>query len=56
MTDFTIREIRDLRELSDPPGPRPEPDPDPDEEKAARDARFAEIQALIEKNRQLLGH
>jgi hypothetical protein len=45
MTDFTIREIRDLRELSDPPGPRPEPDPD--EERAARDARFAEIQALI---------
>ena len=45
MTDFTIREIRDLRELSDLPGPRPEPDPD--EEKAARDVRFAEIQALI---------
>ena len=54
MTDFTIREIRDLRELSDPPGLRPEPDPD--EEKAARDARFTEIQALMEKNRQLLGH
>jgi len=54
MTDVTIREIRDLRELADPPAPRPEPDPD--EEKAARDARFAEIQALIEKNRQLLGH
>jgi hypothetical protein len=45
MTDFTIRKIRDLRELSDPPGPRPKPDPD--EERAARDARFAEIQALI---------
>ena len=54
MTDFTIREIRDLRELSDPPVPHPESDPD--EEKAARDVRFAEIQALIEKNRQLLGH
>jgi hypothetical protein len=54
MTDVTIREIRDLRELTDPPAPRPEPDPD--KEKAARDARFAEIQALIEKNRQLLGH
>ena len=25
MTDFTIREIQDLRELSDPPAPRPEP-------------------------------
>jgi len=45
MTDFTIREIQDLRELSDPPGPRPEPDPG--EQKAARDARFDEIQALI---------
>ena len=54
MTDFTIREIPDLRELSDHPAPRPEPDPD--EDKAARDVRFAEIQALIEKNRQLLGH
>jgi hypothetical protein len=45
MTDVTIREIRDLRELSDLPAPRPEPDPD--KEKAARDARFAEIQSLI---------
>jgi hypothetical protein len=45
MTDVTIREIRDLRELTEPPAPRPEPDPD--KEKAARDARFAEIQALI---------
>jgi hypothetical protein len=54
MTDVTIREIHDLRELSDPPAPRPEPDSD--KEKAARDARFAEIQALIEKNRQILGH
>jgi hypothetical protein len=54
MTDVTIREIQDLRELSDPPAPRPEPDPE--KEKAARDAKFAEIQALIEKNRQLLGH
>jgi hypothetical protein len=54
MTDVTIRETRDLRELSDPPAPRPEPDPD--EEKAAGDARLAEVQALIQKNRQLLGH
>jgi hypothetical protein len=53
MTDVTIRELQDLRELSDPPAPRPEPDPD--KEEAARDARFAEIQALIEKNRQILG-
>jgi len=50
MTDVRIREIRDLRELSDPP------EPVPDKEKAARDARFAENRALIEKNRQLLGH
>ena len=28
MTDVTIREIQDLRELADPPAPRPEPDPD----------------------------
>jgi hypothetical protein len=54
MTDVTIREIQDMREVSDPPTPRPEPDPEKD--KAARDARFAEIQALIEKTRQLLGH
>ena len=54
MTDVTIREIRDLRELAEPPALRPEPDPD--KEKAARDARFPEIQVLIEKNRQLLGH
>ena len=47
MTDFTIREIRDLRELSDPPAPRPEPDAW--DEKAARDARFAEMLALIAK-------
>ena len=45
MTDVTIREIQDLRELSDPPAPDLEPDPA--KEKAARDARFAEIQALI---------
>ncbi len=58
MTDVTIRELQDLRELSDPPAPppAPHPEPAPEKEKAARDARFAEIQALIEKNRQLLGH
>jgi hypothetical protein len=54
MIDVTIREIQDLRELSEPPAPHPEPDPD--EEKAAHDARLAEIQTLIEKNRKLLGH
>jgi hypothetical protein len=54
MADVTIREVWDLRELAEPPAPRPEPDPD--KEKAVPDARFAEIQALIEKNRQFLGH
>ena len=45
MTDVTIGEIRDLRELSDPPAPRPEPDPD--KEKAAREAALADALALI---------
>ena len=45
MTDVTIREIRDLRELSDPPATRPEPDPD--KEKAAREAALADALALI---------
>jgi hypothetical protein len=45
MTDVTIREIRDLRELSDPPAFRPEPDPD--KEKAAREAALADALALI---------
>jgi len=45
MTDITIREIRDLRELSDPPASRSEPDPD--KEKAAREAALADALALI---------
>ncbi len=45
MTDVTIREIRDLRELSDPPATRPEPDPD--KELAAREAALADALALI---------
>ena len=45
MTDITIREIQDLRELSDPPAFRPEPDPD--KEKAAREAALADALALI---------
>ena len=45
MTDVTIREIQDLRELSDPPAFRPEPDPD--KEKAAREAALADAFALI---------
>ena len=45
MTDVTIREIQDLRELSDPPAFRPEPDAD--KEKAAREAALADALALI---------
>ena len=45
MTDVTIREIQDLRELSDPPAFRPESDPD--KEKAAREAALADALALI---------
>jgi hypothetical protein len=56
MTDVTIREIRDLRELTEPPAARPEPDPGKEQEKAAREAALADAFALIEKNRQLLGH
>ena len=47
MTDFTIREIRDLRELSDPPVPRPEPNAQ--DEKAEREAALADALALIAK-------
>ncbi len=50
MTDVTIREIRDLRELSDPPAPRPEPD----DEKAAGEELLAEAHAMLARNRQLL--
>jgi hypothetical protein len=39
MTDFTIREIRDLRELSDPPVPHPEPIAQ--DKKAEREAALA---------------
>ena len=45
MADVTIREIQDLRELSDPPATRPEPDPD--KEKTAREAALADALALI---------
>jgi hypothetical protein len=50
MTDVTIREIRDLRELSDPPGPGPEPD----DAKAAGEELLAEAHAMLARNRQLL--
>jgi hypothetical protein len=52
MTDVTIREIRDLRELAEPPAPRPEPDPD--DTKAAGEDLLAAAQAMIARNRQLL--
>ena len=47
MTDVTIREIRDLRELADPPAPRPERSPQ--DEKAEREATLADALALIAK-------
>jgi hypothetical protein len=46
MTDVTIREIRDLRELDEPP-PAARPEPDPNKEKAAREAALADALALI---------
>jgi hypothetical protein len=52
MTDVTIREIRDLRELSDPPAPRPEPEPD--DANAAGGELLAEADAMLARNRQLL--
>lgn len=47
MTDFTIREIRDLRELSDLPGPRTERNAQ--DEIAEREAALANALALIAK-------
>lgn len=47
MTDFTIREIRDLRELAEPPGPSPERNAE--DEKAEREAALADALALIAK-------
>ena len=50
MTDVTIREIQDLRELAEPPVPRREPD----DAKAAGEGLLAEAQAMLARNRQLL--
>ena len=47
MTEFTIREIQDLRELSDRPAPRPERNAQ--DEKAEREAALANALALIAK-------
>jgi hypothetical protein len=47
MTDVTIREIYDLRELSDLPAPRPEHSAQ--DEKAAREAALTNALALIAK-------
>jgi hypothetical protein len=47
MTDFTIREIQDLRELAEPPAPRPERNAQ--DEKAEREAALANALALIAK-------
>ena len=47
MTDFTIREIPDLRELAEPPAPFPERNVQ--DEKAEREAALANAHALIAK-------
>ena len=47
MTDFTIREIRDLRELTEPPAPHPVPSAQ--DKKAEREAALADALALIAK-------
>ena len=49
MTDVTIREVRDLRELAEPPALRPEPDT-----KAAGEELLAQAHAMLARNRQLL--
>ena len=47
MTDFTIREIPDLRKLPDPPVPHPEPTAQ--DKKAEPEAALADALALIAK-------
>jgi hypothetical protein len=47
MTDVTIREIWDLRELAEPPAPRPVRSAQ--DEKADREATLANALALIAK-------
>jgi len=47
MTDVTIRETWDLRQLSDPPAPRPERSAQ--DEKDEREAALANALALIAK-------
>jgi hypothetical protein len=51
MADVTIREIRDLRELAEPPAPSP--DPDPDKVKANGEELLAEAQAVLARLRKL---
>ena len=47
MTDFTIREIRDLRELTEPPVPRPKRNAQ--DEETEREVALANALALIAK-------
>ena len=51
MTDITIREIQDLRELSGPPAPAP--GLAADKEKGDGEAVLAEAQAMIARLREL---
>jgi DNA-binding GntR family transcriptional regulator len=48
MTDVTMREIQDLRELTEPPAAEPA------DAKAAGDELLAEARAMIAGNHQLL--
>jgi hypothetical protein len=52
MTDVTIREIQDLRELAEPLAPCPETEPD--DAKAAGEELLADAHAMLARNRQLL--
>ena len=47
MTDVTIREVWDLREVSEPPAPRP--DRSAQDDKAEREAALANALTLIAK-------
>ena len=50
MTDVTIREIQDLRELAEPPAPCPETEPDECEGCGVRKL-LADAHAMLARNR-----
>jgi len=51
MTDVTIRELRDLRELAEPPAPNSEPEPV--DAKAKGEDLLAEARAMLAGLRKL---